>query len=404
MSFRRILAGASAITLAFGATAFLPAANINVPGDQPTITAAIAAANATGDTITLVNVGPYVESFIIDKNVTIQAATGVTPVVRIPLAGPTITIGASSIVTLDGITFDGSLNDIALDINTVTLSNGCNLTVTDCRFENGSGVTLRARDLTVAFTLLVQNSVLTNNGQGAILVRNCSGIKNTVTIENCTIDGWFDDCIRVRNNSPIDFVLRDSEIFGADPGNGGDGVQVGGAGANSTFLIENNYIHGIEDTAIEPDAASNAVYAIRNNTVIGVGTCVRFDTTAFTGAATVQYNIFAEWDQSLTAGAPDKGWAIANGNSQPGISENFNVFADSLGAPAQYRLNVTAGTDSEVATSLVGIFCSTNSLDADFLNILTNGPAFNIDGASNNAGAFPSCAPSLSAENWLLFQ
>ena len=65
------------------------------------------------------------------------------------------------------------------------------------------------------------------------------------------------------------------------------------------------------------------------------------------------------------------------------------------------RVDVTAGANTVDSTSLDEVFCSVDPLDAEFLHIKDTGPAYNIDGVGNNAGAYPSCAAPV--KKWDLF-
>ena len=73
---------AACCMLSVGAAAVLPAgaAEILVPGDHATLTAAIAAATA-GDTITITNGANYAESITIDKPLNVRAAFGNNPTI-----------------------------------------------------------------------------------------------------------------------------------------------------------------------------------------------------------------------------------------------------------------------------------------------------------------------------------
>jgi parallel beta-helix repeat protein len=137
---------------------------------QSAVTAAVA-----GDTI-LVQSGTYYENVIIDKAVTIRAATGATPVVDAGSKGPAFRVRAAA--TIDGFTIRNAGNSNSGILVTVSGATIANNKISGCGWgiflETGTGITVKGNTVTGAV----------NDGIG---VRNSN--KNTITGNKVTSCG-----------------------------------------------------------------------------------------------------------------------------------------------------------------------------------------------------------------------
>jgi hypothetical protein len=160
----RLAFRASAVFLALAAVE-LNAATIHVPGDQPTIQAAVAAANA-GDTIE-VAAGTYDEDVNIDKaGLSVVGAGAASTNVRGPIGGPGTTMQVSaSNVTISGFTIT-RLGNNTTDWNNAGL--------------NSAGIAIQGQAITGA---QIHDNVITGNRTG-IDINNSNGH----TIRNNVID------------------------------------------------------------------------------------------------------------------------------------------------------------------------------------------------------------------------
>lgn len=171
----------------------LNAATIHVPGDQPTIQAAIDVAN-TGDVV-LVDAGTYSENINFSgKAITVKSASGAkVTIIDGGKAGPVATFNSG----------EGSKSILA----GFTLQNGAS---TFNSQYDGGGVYVSGTSPTIANNI-IQNNTACNAGGGIALEFSSA---------------------RVQNN-----IIKNNFQSGCSGGTGGGGVNIGGAG--SVVLIGN---------------------------------------------------------------------------------------------------------------------------------------------------------------------
>lgn len=374
------------------------ATTFDVPGTHTTIAAAVAAANiAGGDTIRLMSAGPYTEAVAVDRSVSIVAGPSVSPEVRVPAGtAPAFTTNANVVLTLTGIAVNGTNNIPAAGVNSVTVGNGGTLNVSGCAFSNASTLHIGFAGGASAISLNIDDSTFNTSGSRGIYLTGVTGGTSNVSITNSTIASAGGDAFRINTSVPLGTVLISGNTIRDVTAAGDEGIQLGGAGG--TVTISNNTFYNIPDDGLQIDGTSLAI-SITGNTFWDVYTPVRFDPAGtITGSAPITRNLFVEW-RNTGSDAADKGVAIANPSSLSGVTENYNVFADANAIPAKVRQNVAAGANSVSTSTASDVVCSLIVANADFLKIKTTGPAFNIDGASSNAGA-PRGTCSSAVDGW----
>lgn len=153
-------------------------AELLVPSQHPTITAALQAAS-TGDEI-IVDPGTYAESFNITKVVTLRSASGSAADTILDLGGGG-RVGVLASATIQGMTF--MRGDVAL------LCQGADMVVQDCVFDANSATSSGAAIQVTGGSPEITRCVFTNNtsttGGGAVAFFNGSG----GTVRACSFRG-----------------------------------------------------------------------------------------------------------------------------------------------------------------------------------------------------------------------
>jgi hypothetical protein len=231
------------LVLSFSLVTTMPvsAATINVPGDYPTIQAAVDAASP-GDTI-YVAAGTYDEQVVINKRLTLQGA-GTTTIVKPSSAGNLTTV-------LDGLFWYGGTKNIT----SIIIAN----------VPDGSSVTIK--------NLKVDESLVTTKPAGAdylagIFYRETGGLVDTVTVAGTgswsSSDRAYGIYLSARTNT-VSVEIKGSRITNFDK----NGVEV--MGGKLTADINHNTITGRGSISDEVQNGVNvgrdAVATVNYNTI-----------------------------------------------------------------------------------------------------------------------------------------
>lgn len=380
------------------------AADILVPGDQPSIEAALAAASA-GDRILLVqDATPYpIDTLEISVDVTIEADSGVSPVAEIAnsaLRGMRLSAGTN--LTLRGFTIDGSANVPGIDLAcpTIVLVGGSDLVIDGMTFLYTSSRAIDGRNLSDPVNLTITDSVFNGSGNRIIQLNNIPNGTCQVVITDSVFTAAGDDAIALRNSAVFDATIERNVLYSAiDPG--ADAIQVGGS-AGTTMLIRDNIIYDWEDDAIQIESDDSAEYTIETNTMFNVGTGVNLDASGnFTGTIDFRQNLVVEWNQGLTGGNASKGYALSASDNDGTWTITNNAFFDAENDQFQLGTNTTIdGTNVTGDDAPSVIFVSTDPASADFLRLAPSSPARDVAGSGLDAGAIRDAS---SVANWLLF-
>lgn len=254
------------------------AAEIHVPGDQPTIQAAVNAANA-GDVIRIA-AGKYTEDVsIVGKTDLALLPAGAAKVEMRgsgSFADPAIYVENSTQITLDGLSFKKTKGDAVwavnsqLDVTNCTfksigfagvrlqITNGCS--ITNCLFDKTKSNAI-ATDATMFAT--ISGNVIVDAGRDGISlsVGSPNGPTTFSTIAGNLIENSKDDGIDVRGS--------DNDISGntiVTPGEDGLEVDIGSGGSDNVFA--NNQIVRPRKVAIKLGGANNEASA---NTIVKPG-------------------------------------------------------------------------------------------------------------------------------------
>lgn len=272
-----------ALFVAFVLSSFAHAATTNVPGDQPTIQAAVNAASP-GDKISIAP-GVYNESVVVDvANVSLVARDGLnTVVVDGTGLGDPVT-GVDGIrITADGVelkdlvvrNFNGDVGPGPVDLRAGILAENSE----NCRIKgnlahgNGDGIVLRGSS-----RCTVEGNVARNNIHNGIFLRNDSN-KNNVK-DNTALDNGPD-----KNPAPPDvpagvgcgiqlsFDANDNKLDKNDLSGNGRGLQLDRGSTGNTAkknVSTNNSRFGIAALAVggQPAASGNT---IKKNTALANG-------------------------------------------------------------------------------------------------------------------------------------
>ena len=216
----RIAAIVAGLSLAFVGTSTSFAATINVPGDQPTIAAAISAASISGDTV-LIAPGTYIEANLstggkdITVKGTLNADGSLATTIDAQQGGRVFTIGTnegSGTVIRDLIITGGSEfrgGGIYCSLTSPTIRN---CTITNNSAQNGGGIYCRGVSPSIIDCRITNNSsnggpantagihlwgsfatisgcTISENPQGGIFCSDYSSVGPQPTISDCSITG-----------------------------------------------------------------------------------------------------------------------------------------------------------------------------------------------------------------------
>gem|GEM_PF-292063 len=207
-------------------------------------------ASEIGDVIVVQN-GTYPENLVVDRSIVLKGEEN--PVVEgSGLSDPLVTI-TSEKVTLEGITFSGSLNDSFGAGAVLVLEDGCKLLNCTIAASLGNGLNLRdSRDH------LVSGNMIHDNGYGGVCVIRAN---SSVVIEN-----------QVLRNGKWGIVLggcvRDEVIKNEVRENGEVGIQLDGSDFND--VVWNNIDLNQEDGIYVIESRNNVII---NNKISGNGFC-----------------------------------------------------------------------------------------------------------------------------------
>lgn len=235
------------------------AATINVPADQPTIQAAINAAN-NGDTV-LVAPGTYLENInFLGKAIKVKSSGG---------RKVTIIDGQSlaSVVTFNS----GEGRKSVLQGFTIQHGSG----------TDGGGVAILSTSPTVTDNIVTNNTACFDGG--GIAVEFSSALVSNNTISNNTHSPFCDDVdgggMMVGGAGAAQIIGNIIENNTLNSGDGG-GIEINAAG--SPFLM-NNVIHGNVATGLSPAAQGGGIYIVNDSNALIVQNLI-YDNTAGQGS------------------------------------------------------------------------------------------------------------------------
>lgn len=333
---RWLLRWAFGFGIAWMITSTAAAATIVVPDDQPTIAAAIGAANP-GDEI-LVRPGRYVESLVVAEGITLRSFAGADLTTIEPPTGE-VALDVRSPAggfRLEGFTIEGADLDDAVGALQVTIAS---IEIAACRFrgnrgiEGGAAVRVRGGGaVAVTRSSFVNNVSIRGLGGAVYLERGglCS-FQDTAFTENVAPEGGaiytdrtglrVDDC-RLRGN----LALRGGAISASGP----TLVQVRGC------VLEGNRAHEGNGGALNLDSVTAQVFEclFRANESSALGGAIRSSQGGFTCADTVFLDNVAESEGGavrIESGTGSVAFATFAGNSStlPGtaVSYRFGTYS-----------------------------------------------------------------------------
>ncbi len=298
---KAILSGLACLGMLTGS---IQAAEILVPADQPSLVAAVAAAQA-GDTITITNSADYVGPVDIDKPLFIRAAAGQSP----KILGDTTQPYAIKILETAGGTQLGSLEGGQIQVNADAFDNTTiNTTVIHVgntsgtvtlervrvyghyNYHNSSGATppLISRDrndmirvgvssTTPMGDVILRQVEVAGGSHGLRVVATPTTNTSTLTVENCMLDS---KNFGVRANGTIDMEFKNTTIF-SESSWSPVYYDTGQEGANS---FTNCWLHA-KGTSVVMNSASrrdHPTYFSRSAfTRDGVGTVLSMASTSY---------------------------------------------------------------------------------------------------------------------------
>jgi hypothetical protein len=383
---------ATTARLAFGADISLGA------GDS--ISAALGSANP-GDRILLTqDTVPYtIDGVVLDKNITIEGAMGLNPVVAISgVAGEGFRVADNVTANLINFTLDGSANPPAAGIPSLVLRAGSTTVVDRVQFVSASGRAIDGRTLTAPINLTITNSLFNVSGNRMIQLNNIDGGASTIVITDSVFTACSDDAIAIRNAMTSNATIE-RNIFHTPAGAGPEALQIGG-NTGSTFLIRDNVIYNWTDDSIQIESNEGAAYEITRNTFFNVGTAVHVDNVSFSGTITFTQNLIAEWNQATPDGnTARKGYALTDPDNRATWTIANNVVFDSVLDRLTNGTTITLDSSNVTGTDVSGLFESTNPADSNFLRLSPSSAARNVAGSGLDAGA----QQLANVSDWLLF-
>lgn len=370
---------------------------IHVPADQPTIQAAISAAQP-GDTV-LVAPGTYIENLDFQgKAITVTSSDGPSvTIVDGGAAGPVVTFdtneGANSV--LSGFTLQ---NGVPSQIFPVTGTQGggvlilnasptiTNNVITGNHAICGIGIESRGGSAVIRGNTITNNSQAGGTGGcggGGIEVTNGSPqiIGNTIT-SNSLPGGGFGGGINVSGASPI---IRNNTISGNSVWNSGGGINLQAGGAPvvvQNIIVGNSTNAGGSGAGISIQGPSSSAYVVVNNTIAG--------NTARDGSSGIYANVLSPVVISNNI------VVVASGQTAIVCDPSRSTF------PAfSHNDAVVTGSTALAWSSNCAAFASSNgniSVDPQFVN--TAGNDYHLQAGSPAIDAGDNTAPDLPQQDY----
>jgi hypothetical protein len=220
---------------------------------------------ATGGEVTAIDSAGF-GPLLIEHSVTISSPNGVEAGI-VAASGTAITINAGStdIITLRGLTLDGS----GTVQHGIGFSSGAALTVEDCVFRNftvyGLGFFSNA---TTTQTLAVSNSYFINNGQDGINIETDNSGAITAAIDRTRFYGNVRDGLIAYGNSTGATNVGVTDSVAEGNGTYGIIVQANPGNSGSNLSLKNSLVEG-NGNGVEAYGASSAVLWLAQSMVTG---------------------------------------------------------------------------------------------------------------------------------------
>lgn len=367
---------------------------INVPADQPTIQAAINAAN-NGDTV-LVAPGTYVENLNFNgKAITVTSSGG--PAVTIVdgnAAGPVVTFvtneGPGSV--LNGFTLQNGMTDfsgpiwgsgggIVIYYASPTISNNV---ITGNHAVCGIGIEIAGGSATIRGNTITGNTQSGGDGGGGGGIEVNGGdpliIRNTIT--NNSIDGGgVGGGISVSNfSSP---TIQNNYIAGNSAFNGGGGINLNGASAVvvvQNVIVNNNVGVGGSGGGIQVGAPAGVADMILSNTIIG--------NTAYDGTSGIYADAFFP--------------AVISNNIVVAAAGQKAIVCDPLSSPLPTfsHNDVVAPSGQTWSSNCAGFVQSNGNISADPLFVDAINGNYHLRASSPAIDAGDNSAPNLPQQDY----
>ncbi len=386
-----------AAAVAFVCAASAPAVVINVPGDQPTIAAAILAAAPNGDEI-VVAPGLYLQTGTLDplgKNIVIRSIGGAA-VTTIQGSGAASTrvfnfhTGETPSFVLDGFTITGgTLGAIRIGGTADGFTSaappsgnpGASPTIRNCIFENNASASSDGGAITVGVsdsagfnighsTPLIENCVFRNNtgtsatlssarggainvSGGAPTIRNCSFIGNNSNRAGGAIGIAANSLIVPNLTVVIDGCTFSANTCGATSASAGGcpGIHIAGRNVNiMNSVIENHTYTGTANVGALAIVLAGSTVATPPYTLNLTGTTIRNNyRSASTGSANRPLVlVVTPATINLTGGAFENNGFRASDGAELGFNAGISL---SPASPEQCTLNITGTTFNGNSTS-----------------------------------------------------